>query len=241
MSGSITYINSSNDKVQQGSNTSGIMLGLVRTPPTFDNSNGLGDAAADNESAYVIAATGQQRNYRGGGASYDNPYWTVNRNPFNENVNRVIGNLQTTYQFADWISASWRFGGDVYSQDSKNFYDINSNAFSAGLGLINEYFNNQYNSDFTVNMKKTFSDDFSGSLLLGHNYFYNTSNSRLITGNGLIVPTFFDISNALSYTSTEADAEKRTMAFYGEANLSLQEYVVLRFNRPQGNFFNIAS
>jgi hypothetical protein len=39
-SGSLTYINSANDKVQQGSNTSGIMLGLLRTPPTFDNSFG---------------------------------------------------------------------------------------------------------------------------------------------------------------------------------------------------------
>jgi TonB-linked SusC/RagA family outer membrane protein len=226
VSGSVTYINSANDKIQQGSNTSGVMLGLVRTPPTFDNSFGLSDPAHD-ERAYVVAETGEQRNYRGGGASYDNPYWTVNRNPFHELMNRVLGNFQAAYQFADWISASWRFGGDVYGQDAKNFYDINSNAFPNGLGIINEYFNSQYNSDLTVNLKKNFSDDFSGSLLLGHNYFYNTTHSRLVTGNTLIVPTFFDISNALAYTSTEADAQKRTMAFYGEANLSYKNMLFL--------------
>ncbi len=226
VSGAITYINSANDKVQQGSNTSGIMLGLLRTPPTFDNSFGLSDAAND-ERSYVIEETGQQRNYRGGGASYDNPYWTVNRNPFTELLNRVIGNFQANYQFADWIGATWRFGGDVYGQDAKNFYDINSNAFPQGLGIINDYFNNQYNSDFTLNLKKTFNSDLNGTLLLGYNYFYNYSHNRLVTGNGLIVPTFFDISNALSYVSTESDGQKRTMAFYGDAQLSYKNMFFL--------------
>lgn len=225
-SGSITYINSLNDKVQQGSNTSGIMLGLLRTPPTFDNAFGLKNAA-DDERAYVIAETGQQRNYRGGGASYDNPYWTVNRNPFIENLNRAIGNFQATYQFADWIGATWRFGGDVYGQDAKNFYDINSNAFPAGLGIINDYFNNQYNTDINLNLKKNFGSDFNGTLLLGYNYFYNYTHSRLVTANGLIVPTFFDISNALSYVSTELDGQKRTMAFYGDAQLSYKNMLFL--------------
>ncbi len=226
-SGSITYINSNNDKVQQGSNTSGVMLGLVRTPPTFDNSFGLGDAAANDERAYVIQATGQQRNYRGGGGSYDNPYWTVNRNPFKELLNRVIGNIQATYEFADWISASYRFGGDVYGQDSKNFYDINSNAVPAGSGIISEYFSNQYNSDLTLNLKKDFSSDLNGSLLLGYNYFYTYGHSRTTIGNSLIVPTFFDISNALSYLSSEIDGQKRTMAFYGEAQLSYRNMLFL--------------
>ncbi len=226
ITGSMNYIISYNDKVQQGSNVSGVMLGLLRTPPTFDNSFGLSNAK-DNEAAYVIASTGQQRNYRGGGTSYDNPYWTINRNPFNERVNRVLGNLQTTYQFADWIGASLRFGGDVYSQDSKNFYDINSNAFPAGKGIINEYFNNQYVTDFTINLKKNFSSDLTGTLLLGHNYFYTFSSGRTTVGDGLIAPKFFDLANALTYTATESDAQKRTMAFYGDLELAYRNMLYL--------------
>ncbi|WP_162944567.1 SusC/RagA family TonB-linked outer membrane protein [Flavisolibacter nicotianae] len=225
ISGSLNYINSYNNKVQQGSNVSGVMLGLLRTPPNFDNAYGLANAA-DDERAYVIASTGDQRNYRGG-AGYDNPYWTVNRNPFKENVNRVIGNLQTTYQFADWITVAYRLGGDVYSQDSKNFYDINSNAFRAGKGIVNGYFNSQYNSDFTVTVKKTFSNDFNGSLLLGHNYFYSSFSSRTTVGDALIAPKYFDISNALSYSAVEADQLKRTMAFYGNADLSFRNMLFL--------------
>lgn len=226
INGSMNYIISYNDKVQQGSNVSGVMLGLLRTPPTFDNSFGLSNAK-DNEAAYVIASTGAQRNYRGGGTSYDNPYWTVNRNPFAERLNRVLGNLQTTYQFADWIGMSYRFGGDVYSQDDKNFYDINSNAFPSGKGIINEYFNNQYNSDFTINLKHSFKEDLSGTLLLGHNYFYTYSSGRTTIGDGLIAPKFFDISNALTYTSVESDAVKRTMALYADAELAFRNMLYL--------------
>jgi TonB-linked SusC/RagA family outer membrane protein len=225
VSASLNYIVSANDKVQQGSNVSGIMLGLLRTPPTFDNSFGLSDAA-HNEASYVIASTGGQRNYRGG-AGYDNPYWTVNRNPFHETLNRLFGNMQLTYKLLSWMDATYRVGADAYSQDSKNFYDINSNAFSSGKGIISEYFNNQYNSDLTLNMQHSFTQALKGSLLLGYNYFYNVSHTRTTIGDGLIAPKFFDISNAISYSANESDGEKRSRAYYSEAQLSYSNLLFL--------------
>ena len=63
-SAGITYTNSSNYKVQQGSNISGIMLGLARTPATFDNSNGYGSNAYKHKDAYQFE-DGTQRDYRG--------------------------------------------------------------------------------------------------------------------------------------------------------------------------------
>ena len=225
IAGGINFIVSGNNKIQQGSNTSGVMLALLRTPPTFDNSNGLSDPA-HNIASYVNASTQTQRSYRGG-IGYDNPFWTVNRNPFNEDVNREYGYAQASYKLLDWMTLSYRLGGDVYSQDSKNFYDIGSSAFTAGKGIITDYFNNQYNSDFTVNLQKSFGEKLSGSLLLGHNYFYTKSKSRLTIGDGLITPTFFDIVNALSYSASELDGEKRTSAFYGQAELSYENMLFI--------------
>jgi TonB-linked SusC/RagA family outer membrane protein len=225
VSGGINFIVSENHKIQQGSNTSGIMLGLLRTPPTFDNSDGLTNPE-NNEASYIIESTLKQRNYRGG-VGYDNPYWTVNRNPFVEDVNRVYGYGQAAYKLLDWMTLSYRVGGDEYSQDDKNFYDIGSSQFPAGKGIISDYFNNQYNSDLTLNMQKSLGNKFSGSLLLGQNYFYNKSKSRLTIGNGLIAPTFFDIVNALSYSASELDGEKRTFALYGQAELSYANMLFL--------------
>ncbi len=226
VSAGVTYIKSANDKVQQGSNTSSIMLGLLRTPTTFDNSYGLSDAA-NNPASYIQQnGTGQQRDYRGG-PGYDNPYWTVNKNPFHEDLNRVFGYGQANYQLFDWISFTYRLGGDVYSQNAKNAYDIYSNAFPAGAIHLLNYSNQQFNSDFTVNMKKTFSSDFSGSLLLGHNYFTYQNRARLAHGSGFVLPAFLDMSNATSFTSSEGEQRKRTMAFYGEAHLDYKDMLFL--------------
>ena len=90
----INYTRSDYNRVQQGSNTSGLLLGLYRTPASFDNSNGLGNDAVDNPLAYEFPADRSQRNYRGGGG-YDNPYWVVNNAPGVEEVHRLFGNFKT--------------------------------------------------------------------------------------------------------------------------------------------------
>ncbi|HTI89326.1 MAG TPA: SusC/RagA family TonB-linked outer membrane protein [Puia sp.] len=224
VSAAINFIRGVNDKVQQGSNTSSIMLGLLRTPPTFDNTNGLSDPV-HNTAAYVLP-DGTQRDYRGG-PGYDNPYWTVNRNPFHEDLIRAFGFAQANYTLFDWMVLTYRLGGDVYAQNDKNAYDIGSNAFPAGAVHLLNYYNQQYNSDFTINMKKTFSDNWSGSLLLGQNYFTYNNHARLTHGSGFVLPNFLDMANATSYTASEGDSKKRTSAFYGEARLTFKDQLFL--------------
>jgi TonB-linked SusC/RagA family outer membrane protein len=224
ISGGVNFVRGENDKVQQGSNTSGVMLGLLRTPTTFDNSNGLKDAA-DNPNSYVLP-NGKQRDFRGG-PGYDNPYWTVNRVPFHEDLTRVFGYAQASYQVADWMTISYKAGGDVYSQNDKNAYDIGSNVATAGAVHLSDFYNQQYNSDFTVHMKKTFSDDWSGSLLLGQNYFTLGNHAKLTHGTGLTLPNFLDMANVQSYTAQEYDQRKRTSAYYGEGHLSYRDMLFL--------------
>ncbi|HEV8081682.1 MAG TPA: SusC/RagA family TonB-linked outer membrane protein [Chitinophagaceae bacterium] len=223
-SGNITYTNSANDKVQQGSSLSSIMLGLVRTPVTFDNANGSSDPANDR-SAYILP-DGTQRDYRGG-IGYDNPYWNINKNPFRSELDRVFGYGQINYNLFDWINFSWRVGGDIYSQGDKNAYDINSNQFSQGVIYLIDYFNRQFNSDFTINIKKSLTKDISASLLLGHNYFTLTQSNRFLQGNSFLAPDFYDISNVASFLSSETKLRKRTMAYYADLDLSYKRMLYL--------------
>lgn len=223
-SAGITYVHSTNNKIQQGSQLSGAMLGLFRTPPTFDNSNGFKDAAHE-VSAYTLP-DGTQRNYRGGGG-YDNPYWTINNNPFLSELDRVLGYGQANYQIADWVSLTYRVGGDVYAQNDKQSYNIGSNASPAGAVYLINYMNRQFNSDFTVNLHKTFASDWDASLILGHNYFVLNQFNRFSQGTSLVLPGFFDISNATSFLASESEVRKRTMAVYGEAQLNYKKELYL--------------
>ena len=77
------------------------MLGLLKTPPSFDNSNGYPDAE-NYVSAYEFE-DGSQRNYRGGGG-YDNPYWIINNAPYTDNVNRFVGSVNFNYEINNWIN-----------------------------------------------------------------------------------------------------------------------------------------
>ena len=86
----MNYIRSDYDRIQQGSNTSGLLLGMYRTPVSFDNANGFSYENAVNEPSSYIFENGKQRNYRGGGG-YDNPYWIINNALRDETVNRFFG------------------------------------------------------------------------------------------------------------------------------------------------------
>lgn len=223
-SASINYINSFNNKIQQGSQTSGLMLALTRTTPTFDNSNGFGDGAAGNPAAYTFP-DGNQRTYRGTGG-YDNPYWVVNRDPYTSELDRVFGVGQVNYQLFNWMSLSYRLGGDVYTQNDKIAFDINSTNFPAGNIYLISYANRQFNSDFTINVNKQF-NDLNASLIVGHNYFTNISNTNFTNGNGLVLQNFLDISNATTFAATEAKGVKRTQAVYADAELNYKKILYL--------------
>ncbi len=220
ISGGINYVGSGNDKIQQGSNTSGLMLGLMRTPPTFDNSYGISNAAASSNPAAYLFPDGTQRNYRDGGG-YDNPYWTVVRNPARDVLSRSYGYGQANYKLTDWMDLTYRLGGDVYSQQSKQAYDIGSHGVASGGGEVNliDYFNQQFNSDFIVNMHKTFNKDLNGTLVLGENYFSATSSTRFAQGTNLTLPDFLDMSNATSYVSSEGASKYRRSAWYAQAEI----------------------
>ncbi len=222
-SATFTYLSLGADKSVTGSNPSGLMLGLLRTPITFDNSNGSSDPADPN--AFLLS-DGTQRNYRGG-PGYDNPYWVVNRNPFREDLDRYYGSFQVEYDPWKYISILYRAGGDVYGQGNKNGYDIGSNQFPTGVLILDNYNSKQFNSDLIVNFTKDFGKDWNATLMAGHNYFTTAFKEEFTQGSNLSLPNFFDMANASSFFAVEKTQKKRTMAFYGQAQVDYKNMLYL--------------
>jgi len=90
-----------------------------------------------------------------------------------------------------------------------------------------DYFNKQFNSDFTVNLKKSIGKDLSVNVLLGHNYFTLTQSNRFVQGNSFLASDFYDISNVASFLSSETKIRKRTMAFYADVDFSYKRMLYL--------------
>ncbi len=150
---SVNYVDSRTNRPQQGSNVNGVMLGLLRTPPSFDNSGGVTDPT--DPKAYMLGDnTGRQRSYRGTGG-YDNPYWTVNMNPFTDNTNRVFGNITATLKPFTWLSIVERFGGDYYVTDTKQIYSKGSSGTNVtGTVFENSFGNRIMNNDIMATATK---------------------------------------------------------------------------------------
>ena len=224
-SGSATYSNSGGRRVQQGSNLSGLMLDLLRTPISFDNSNDVGEGVYDDPSSYILA-DGRQRNYRGGGG-YDNPYWTINQCPFNDKVNRVYGFGQVDYLPASWLNLTYRLGTDNYSEYKKQFFAIGSRAFPGGQIFVSQFNYFHVNSDVIATATKKFSDDLDGSLTLGQNMYSQRTKSIYTQGDDLVFTDFQNLSVAGSVFSRESASRYRTSAVYGAGSLSYKSMLYL--------------
>jgi len=221
--GSVTYTQSGGTRVQTGSNTSGLMLDLLRTPISFDNSNGSDNPT--DPSAYILP-NGYPRVYRGlapqiGGAWYDNPYWTINQNPFVDDVNREFGYGEVNYSPFSWLKFTERIGNDFYSDRRNQHFAINSAALPAGQVFTQDYFYRHVNNDILATATKDFSDKFSASLTLGNNAFSQHQEQNYVQGDQLAIPNFYNISNAAVVSSVNIVSRYRTYAFYGSLDLAI--------------------
>ncbi|MEM0939169.1 MAG: SusC/RagA family TonB-linked outer membrane protein [Bacteroidota bacterium] len=223
---SLNYTRSDHVRVQQGSNTSGLLLGMYRTPSSFDNANGFSaDDAVDEPSSYIFP-DGSQRNYRGGGG-YDNPYWTVNNTLKNEEVHRVFGNFQTNYGLSDWVNFGLNIGVDVTTDNRKQDFEINSRTNASGQVFLDEY--NTTQTDFYLNIsgQGELNQDFSLNYLAGVNLFSYDQHQLYVQGDALVFQDFLDVSNATSVSSEEDDTKYRTIGFYGSLETSFRNIAFL--------------
>ncbi len=229
----MNYTRSDYNRIQQGSNTSGLLLGLYRTPASFDNTNGLGaEAAVDNRAAYEFAADRSQRNYRGGGG-YDNPYWVVNNAPGVDEVHRFFGNFKTNYSINNWINFGLNVGVDVTADKRKQSFEVGSRTNPTGRILLDDFLVRQSDVNLFLTGDGDITEDLNVNYLLGANYFSFVQDRINATGIGLLFPGFMDISNTSSVSSFETKRRFRSMGVFVNAQLGWKDMLYLNFSARQ--------
>ncbi|WP_299321117.1 SusC/RagA family TonB-linked outer membrane protein [uncultured Maribacter sp.] len=219
-----TYTNSSSYRIQQGSNTSGLMLGLLRTPISFDNSNGF--ANAQNEVSSYEFEDGSQRNYRGGGG-YDNPYWVINNAPYTDEVNRFVGSVGINYTIADWINFSGNVGIDTYADDRVQFFDIGSRTNTAGALILDNYAYRHTDNYFNFNGNVDISEDLNFGYLLGTNIYSEEQKVTYVEGSDLGIKGFNNITNAATVQSDYDVFKTKNVGFYGQLDFGYKRMLYL--------------
>lgn len=221
-----TYTSSDSYRIQQGSNTSGLMLGLLRTPISFDNSNGFSNAA--NEVSSYEFEDGSQRNYRGGGG-YDNPYWIINNTPYTDEVNRFVSSIGINYEINEWLNFAANLGIDAYTDNRVQFFDIGSRTNTAGAILLDNI--NYYHTDsyFNLNGNIDISDKFNFGYLVGANIYSEKVTRTFTQGDDLGIKGFNNITNAGDYDIFK----KKNIGFYGQLDFSYNRMLYLTLTGRQ--------
>ncbi|MBC7382660.1 MAG: SusC/RagA family TonB-linked outer membrane protein [Bacteroidia bacterium] len=217
--GTVNYTNSGGTRAQNGSNLSGVMLGLLRTSNSFN----LNDASKGG----YLNPNGSQRQFF---SIYDNPYWTVNQNPFRDDVNRILGNMNFTYDPIEWMSVTYRLGTDVYTDQRKQIFAIGSWAPSnAPGGQIEENTirHQEVYSDLLVTFKKEINKDFKGTLLLGNNLNHRYNQDIYARGRDLGTTGNYNLNNAANLYASENNSTIRTMAYFFDLNLAFKNFLFL--------------
>ncbi|WNJ20516.1 SusC/RagA family TonB-linked outer membrane protein [Pontibacter sp. G13] len=235
----IGYINSGGNRAQNGSNLSGVMLTLSRTPASFN-------LAGTGEEGYLYP-NGQQRQYF---FVYDNPYFTAYKNPFTDQVDRLMGNIYAEYKPLDWLSVTYRLGTDTYTDQRNQIWALGAwNPANAPLGEIwdNTLRSRELYSDLLVRAKYDFTDDLTAELTLGNNLWEKYTQNLFSRGRNISIPGFYNYSNTNDLYVSEVEETQRTAAFFFDANVSFKEMLYLQltgrnewastFGPAKDNFF----
>jgi TonB-linked SusC/RagA family outer membrane protein len=232
VSTNFSYAKINSNRIQQGSNLSGLYLGFLRTPADFDNRDYIGTYYDANGTPFF----NRHRSYRrqlGQNVNpiYNNPGWTINEQKNPNQVDRFIGNLELEVKPTSWLKFIARPGVDFYEDRRGTFFPVGSAENSgAGIAVEETISERQFNIDMFTMANFKLSEKISGTGLIGMNFnqrdFYNFGSQYQ---SFILDLPISNNSNATNANTLPFDFEstQRTSAGYATLNLGYEELIYL--------------
>ena len=213
------YITTSIDKAVTSGN--GLLRTVYPAPPSYDLAGIPSHVAGD---PYT------QNSFRG---SFDNAYWAMDNNVFEENTNRFFGNAYTNYNTTfgttnHIMNVKYMFGVDAYTTDYVDSYGYGSNT-GGGKGQIENYgwTNATYNSLLTVNYDWHINDDWGLNAIIGNEVIQSNRGKYYEYGTGYNFAGWNHIDNATTQSASSEKWKKRTVGFFGNVSASYKNMLYL--------------
>ncbi|MBF9220000.1 SusC/RagA family TonB-linked outer membrane protein [Hymenobacter ruricola] len=214
--GTFNYVNSGGDLGVQGQSRGNIIQTIVNTPRDIE----IKDQKDYNDPRYNL--TGY---YLAG--FRNNPYFLLANNLLTNEVDRFFGNATLSYDATDWLNITFRQSADTYSDLRKQKIAQGTIANLAGRYSEDELYGRNLTTDFLINVTKQLSPDFTLKGIIGTNY-QEQKRERLTVdaASGLVVPGFYDISNAVSLPLTyKQDSKTRLFGAFADVQLNFRNYL----------------
>lgn len=217
------YVSMNSNRVQQGDNVDGLLLGMLRTPGDFNNNYYVGDYT-DPAGNTKLNRHISYRNPLGvtDGPGFANPLWNINNTQNTTNVDRIVGNVELSIDPTSWLNITGRSGIDNFIDKRLYDFPIYSATYINGH-LDKQYFTErQFNNDFFVRANKQYGDKFAFTALAGVNYNSRFKEIVYTSINDFLVADAPPLLNNALNSNLSASNETtliRSYAYYGQLNL----------------------
>ena len=236
LSSKMAYTFTKSNRIQQSSNVSGLMLGLLRTPPDFDGRDYKGTYTSSGGTEYV----NRGRSYRkpigqSSNQSYTNPLWTVNEQTSLTKVNRITVTPQLTIKPTNWFSIITRGNVDV-ADDKRTYFFPVGDASSRANGQFQEDVIDIRNSSLDIIGKANFDLADNINLTATAGWSYNDRKYNRISGN----ITGFLVNSSKQTTALNTSSEASSFDNYRSFRRSNRGYGVLNLDVANELFLNVS-
>ncbi|HEX2693471.1 MAG TPA: SusC/RagA family TonB-linked outer membrane protein [Gemmatimonadaceae bacterium] len=233
LGGNFNYVDSRGNFVQHGNDVSGLLLGALRTPPAFNNTNYLTDR-------------GLQRTYRfpnptsveafGCCAYYDNPFFVINSPGNRSELGRAISNFNIDWRPLTWLSVKETLGGDYYDDSRLQALPLTSANDAAGSVIRADQTNLVIDHNLLAAATWSRSENLNGTVTVGQNLNSRRYRALSSQGEGLIAPAPLAIENTVSQTGLESKSLRHIESYFGQAELNLYNQLYLNAGMRNDGF-----
>ena len=234
----VSYIDTRGSFIQKGSNTSGLLLGGLRSPPSFNNK------------PYLDPVSGLHRSFRfpnptltSGVTSrgYDNPFFSIYEQSNKANSNRTLGNVQADWLPLTWLSVKYTLGADNNVETRVQAIPKTSATLPTGQVLSYQFNNLQLDHNLLATANWTLNQNLAGSVVLGQNLNARRFQQEFVQGNTLLADRPYKLSNTLQQVNvTDSETRVHTEGYFGQATFDVfdQLYLTLGLRNDGSSTFS---
>lgn len=164
----------------------------------------------------------------------DHPLFTINRNLYNDQINRLIGSVNLSYKILDNLTFNYRLGTDTYTEETKiiNARSSRGGSAAAQTGAISDFMfrRTETTSDATIRFADRFAnDEFGLSVLVGNQINQRSQRSNGVTGTNIQVIGFENITNTLQFNPFGTTSQIGLVGLFGDVSMDYRNTYFISF------------
>jgi TonB-linked SusC/RagA family outer membrane protein len=222
--GNISYIDTRGKYVQKGSNVSGLMLGALRTPPTYNNEDAFTATGLQKPARFpnpTSVAAMQNAIY------YDNPFFVLASPGNRSELGRSIGNVNADWIPLGWLTVKETLGADYYNDSRLEALPLTSAGNPLGQVDRLDINNLTIDNNLIATAQHTFSDRLDATLTVGQNLNSRRFRQIFVDGQQLVAPQPLALQNTISQTANENKNLRHVQGYFTQAEINLFQQLVL--------------